>query len=97
MALNLRECLTEQVAASIGVGGSCIWFSCNMAVAGLCVYLWVPETAGVKLEDMDILFATRPGASNVGKQRGRTTEWAVLCSSATWSEGDGEQTLPPRP
>ena len=86
------------VTAVIGTGGSCIWFSCNMALAGWCVHRWVPETAGVKLEDMESLFAARPGATDVGKQRGRTSDWAALRSSE--SDGGtvaGEQALPARP
>jgi len=42
----------------IGPGGSCIWFGCNMALAGVWVWMCVPETAGVPLEGMEKLFAT---------------------------------------
>ena len=86
------------VTAVIGTGGSCIWFSVNMALAGWCVHRWVPETAGVKLEDMESLFATRPGATDAGKRGGHGTDWTALRSSES-DRGtlDAEQALPPRP
>jgi SP family sugar:H+ symporter-like MFS transporter len=49
------------VTAWVGVGGSCLWFAANMLAAAVCVLLWVPETAGVALEDMEALFEGAPG------------------------------------